>query len=458
MRRMPRGLRSKAVLLLLFATAPFSVSAERFYPTIAEVEQRLGDLQTAYPDLAEIYLIGTSAVEDRKILALKISSDVGKQQDKPVWVFTGIIHGNEHMGLRVVMELASKLTGEYLTNADVRKWVDAYEIWLVPYVNPVGYQHRVRGNRPVNWVDLNRNFDFHWEQGRAKPGTSGYRGPAPFSEPESQAMRDLYRYIRPWFGMVFHHGNNPDGGQIMYPWNSAKGGFNPDRAALKGFAQKYADAVFASRSRGAFCEVVSGGGYRLEDPDGEYCGATQTAQFCKKLCWAPSISTQGVMGISSNWGYAAMGTMDLVVEMTDRAFYLPFMHEDRVARTEHEQKTLSIAREFVKNYQDGIEALFDDFLISASGGYNFRAGGVTGHVLDKGTREPIKAEIEFLGHTSGEIETRYSDERFGRFWRFLPEGRHTMSVSAAGYATHTETFRVSRHAMRNREVLLKQQP
>ncbi|WP_407353764.1 M14 family zinc carboxypeptidase [Luteimonas sp. R10] len=455
--RRPRPM-ADVLLVLLLLLAPFTALAERFYPTIAEVELKLDELETTYPDLAKKYLIGTSVVEDKDIYALKISSDVDEQQDKPVWIFTGVIHGNEHMGLKVVMDLATRLTGEYLTNAEVKKWVDAYDIWLVPYMNPVGYQYRVRGNRQVNWVDLNRNYDFHWQNGQATPGASAYRGTAPFSEPEAQAMRDLYLEIQPWFGMVFHYGNNPDGGQIMYPWSSTNGGFNPDRAALRGFAQKYGDLVFAARSLGEFCEVASGGGYVLEDPDGDPCGSTQTEQYCKELCWTPSISTQGILGISSNWGYAAVGTMDLTVEMTDRAFYLPFMHENRAPETAYEQTILDIATEFANNYLDGIEALFDDFLIPASTGYDFRASGVTGHVLDEDTSEPVRAKIEFIGHTSAEVEDRYSNEQFGRFWRFLPNGSHTITVSAPGYISHTETFTLSTDVMKNMQILLEKQP
>lgn len=449
-----------AAWLLAFALVPasFPALAERFYPTIPEVESRLVELETSYPDLAKRYLIGTSTVESKDIYALKISSNVGVQQDKPVWMFTGVIHGNEHMGLRVVMDLATKLTTQYLTDAEVKKWVDAYDIWLVPYMNPVGYQYRVRGNRPSNWVDLNRNYDFHWANGQATPGASAYRGTAPFSESETQAMRDLYLDVQPWFGLTFHHGNNPDGGQIMYPWSSANGGFNPDRAALRGFAQKYGSLVFAARSLGPFCEAASGGGYVLEDPDGDACGATQTEEFCRELCWTPSISTQGILGISANWGYAAVGTMDVVVEMTDRAFYLPFMHDDVAPADPYEQTILDIAREFADNYLDGIEALLDDFLVPASSGYDFKASGVTGHVLDADTNLPVKARIEFLGHSSAEIEDRYSNEQFGRFWRFLPNGSHTITVSAPGYVTHTQTFTLSTDVMQTMEILLEKEP
>lgn len=439
-------------LLLLPALAPLN---QPFYPEIPDVETKLKNLETAYPTMVKRVRIGTSTVENRDIYALKISSNVDRQQDKPVWLFVGVIHGNEHMGLKVVMDLAGKLTGEYRTNPDVRKWVDAYDIWLVPYMNPVGYQHRVRGNRPVGGVDLNRNYDFHWANGQPKPDASDYRGTAPFSESETQAMRALYRDIQPWFGITFHHGTGQDGGLIFYPWSSSKGGFNPDRDALRDFAQRYANAAFASRSKGKFCEPVGGGRYALEDPEGEPCGDKQTAQYCRKLCWKPQLSTQGILGQASNWNYAAVGTMDVVVEMTDRAFYLPFMREARGPENEREQATLDIAKEFSRNYLDGIETMFDEFLNPSRSNDAYRASGVTGHVLDKVTKAPIVARVEFQGYASPEIEGRYSNKQFGRFWRFLPNGKHTIWVSAPGYKTHTQQFRLSTNAMKSMRILLE---
>ncbi|MCH7516305.1 MAG: hypothetical protein IIB08_04130, partial [Bacteroidetes bacterium] len=44
-------------------------------------------------------------------------------------------------------------------------------------------------------VDLNRNFGYKWGYDNSgsspEPTSNTYRGPAPFSEPESQAVSDL---------------------------------------------------------------------------------------------------------------------------------------------------------------------------------------------------------------------------------------------------------------------------
>jgi hypothetical protein len=67
-------------------------------------------------------------------------------------------------------------------------------LYLVPLVNPDGAAagtDRVRGRLNANRVDLNRNWDYQW-QSVATHGTQPVSaGTAPFSEPETAALRDF---------------------------------------------------------------------------------------------------------------------------------------------------------------------------------------------------------------------------------------------------------------------------
>jgi protein MpaA len=60
-------------------------------------------------------------------------------------------------------------------------------VWLVPVANPDGSAAGMRCN--ANGVDLNRNFPWEW-----RPGDGG---PAPGSEPETQALMALVERLRP---------------------------------------------------------------------------------------------------------------------------------------------------------------------------------------------------------------------------------------------------------------------
>jgi len=60
--------------------------------------------------------------------------------------------------------------------------VDTAETWIIPVMNPDGYAANSRYNS--DGVDLNRNLSYMWD-----PGSGG--GPSPFSEPETQHLRDV---------------------------------------------------------------------------------------------------------------------------------------------------------------------------------------------------------------------------------------------------------------------------
>ena len=71
-------------------------------------------------------------------------------------------------------------------------------------------------------VDLNRNYGYEWghddEGSSAFPGSDTYRGPSPFSEPETQAMKFLCAITMIFkLALNFHSYGN----LVVYPW-----GFN----------------------------------------------------------------------------------------------------------------------------------------------------------------------------------------------------------------------------------------
>jgi hypothetical protein len=67
-------------------------------------------------------------------------------------------------------------------------------------------------------VDLNRNYDYGWaydnEGSSPVPASEVYRGSAPFSEPETRAVRDLFGQ-REFQALVTYHSYSQ---VILYPW------------------------------------------------------------------------------------------------------------------------------------------------------------------------------------------------------------------------------------------------
>jgi hypothetical protein len=72
----------------------------------------------------------------------------------------------------------------------------------------------VNGDDWVGGVDLNRNYPVNWTQAVSDPSSPVYRGPAPFSEPETQALRDLVLGHNFTHALSFHSGLE----LIIYPW------------------------------------------------------------------------------------------------------------------------------------------------------------------------------------------------------------------------------------------------
>src|SRR5207237_70247 len=78
--------------------------------------------------------------------------------------------------------------------------LSSVDVYVIPVVNVDGYyasHHGLRMQRknmdPRCQVDLNRNFDVAFGQGQSDAGceAENFSGPAPFSEPESAAVRRL---------------------------------------------------------------------------------------------------------------------------------------------------------------------------------------------------------------------------------------------------------------------------
>ncbi|KAI5642068.1 zinc carboxypeptidase domain-containing protein [Phthorimaea operculella] len=157
----------------------------------------LDDLEKMFPSLCTVGVIGRS-LEGREIKLLKISN--GNANNAAVWIDAGI-HAREWIGPAVNTYVANHIARNFdklpvsVTNKD---W------YFCPVANPDGYEYTHTKNRMWRknraWiggkcvgVDINRNFGTAWggKGSSGDPNHCFYRGPAPFSEPESCALRDV---------------------------------------------------------------------------------------------------------------------------------------------------------------------------------------------------------------------------------------------------------------------------
>jgi carboxypeptidase T len=208
--------------LRAFATA----EAVSGYHSAAGLEQELRQLADLRPDIAELREVGRS-VEGRAIHALRIGERRGGTTPKVL--FMGCHHAREWIAVEVPFLLAKELV-ERADDPRVAGWLSRAEIWVAPMVNPDGHEHsRVeqrlwRKNRRPNpdgsiGVDPNRNYGYMWGSLNVPtsshvPSDETYVGPRAFSEPETQAVRDLVACER-FAGVITYHSYSQ---LILYPW------------------------------------------------------------------------------------------------------------------------------------------------------------------------------------------------------------------------------------------------
>ncbi len=221
------------------------------YHTYGEITTELQALQDQFPGLARVVSLGES-VEKRQIWAIKISDNVAAEENEAEVLFIGGHHAREWIAVDVPFLLAKYLLEHYQTSAEIKDLVDNGEIWIVPLLNPDGHQYSVttnrlwRKNRRNNGdgtfgVDLNRNYSFQW----GGAGSSGdtfseiYRGPQPFSEPETQAIRDFAAQHQFRALLSYHNFSQ----LVLFPWGYTNAPA-PDEGLLHQLASTMADSIF----------------------------------------------------------------------------------------------------------------------------------------------------------------------------------------------------------------------
>lgn len=182
-------------------------SRDAAYHNYAELTSEVNALVARYPAIASKRVIGKT-YEGRDIVAIKISDNVGTDENEPEVLYDADHHAREHLTVEMAIYLLHLFTDNYASDARIKSIVNSREIWIVPSVNPDGSEYDIatgsyrswRKNRQPNpgssyvGTDLNRNYGYRWGCcGGSSSTTSSetYRGAAAFSAPETKALRDF---------------------------------------------------------------------------------------------------------------------------------------------------------------------------------------------------------------------------------------------------------------------------
>ncbi|MCC6661200.1 MAG: hypothetical protein IT437_09975 [Phycisphaerales bacterium] len=202
------------------------------FKTYDEHRQFLVDLAALRPDLAQVFVAGQS-FEGRDIFGIRITGP-GSTANRPAAEYHAAQHAREWATPGIIAYMAQQFVTQYDTDCEIKDLVDNVEFFLIPIFNVDGYvwtwasggdrlwrKNRrpecIQGANPRFGVDTNRNWGYQWGGPGAStdPCNDTYRGTGPFSEPETQVLRDFV-LARPRIRamMDFHS----YGQLVMSPW------------------------------------------------------------------------------------------------------------------------------------------------------------------------------------------------------------------------------------------------
>lgn len=247
------------------------------YHNYTEIVTILLALNETYPDIVDVFSIGKSWW-NRDIYCVRLTKE-SDQKPKPEVFFVGYHHAREQISSELPLYFVLYAATNFGLNATITELINKSEIYVVVALNVDGFDlfeandWQRKNARPtdedsdglidedppededgdgfieqlidysgpewwdfIRWegidndgdgkyaedwiggVDLNRNYDFAWEGGVTSPRSEFYRGPAPFSEPETEAIRDFVLQHNFTYAISFHSGVE----LILYPWGHTR--------------------------------------------------------------------------------------------------------------------------------------------------------------------------------------------------------------------------------------------
>lgn len=344
-----------------------------YYPSYSEYVTLMQQFACQYPQLCSLDTIGTS-VEGQLLLFAHIRSNKTLPKDRPSFMFTSTIHGDETVGYVLMLHLIDYLLKNYGSDTQVTNLVDSLDIWINPLANPDGTY--ASGDTSVvgatrfnaNGVDLNRN----------------YPDPAAGDHPDGNGWQlETKAFMDFALNHDFVVSANLHGGSelVNYPWDTWQKR-TADDAWWQYVSREYVDTVHSYGPDDYFTDMNNGisNGYEWYEITGgcqDYMNYFQhdrefTLEFSAKKMPNPSL-------LPSFWNY-------------------------------HYRSLL--------NYMK--QALY----------------GIRGKVTDSLTGTPLSAEVFIINHDVDNSSVK-TDSVTGNYFRPIKEGTYDVVFSANGYNSKT---------------------
>ena len=277
------------------------------YHNYSEIVETLLYLNSTYPNIVDVFSIGKSW-ENRNIYCIRLTNE-NLTDPKPKVFFVGCHHACELISAELPLYFVVHAATGYGVNATITRMLDFSEIYVIVALNVDGFnavevnEWQRKNVHPydedgdglldedppddedgdgfievgigglmegidddgdgllnedwIGGVDLNRNYGYQWgatgASGSPYPKDIDYRGPTPFSEPETQAIRELALQHTFKYAISFHSGVEG----IGYPWCYTATP-TPDNELFREVAGNLSDLVNAPFTQGGAWQRNSG--------------------------------------------------------------------------------------------------------------------------------------------------------------------------------------------------------
>ena len=374
------------------------------YPSYSVYEEIMQYFQTNFPDICKIdtILAATPCTQrPHKLLAAHISTTLGQPADKPAFLYTSTMHGDEVVGYYMMIRLIDFILNNP-TDPQVQNVLQNVDLYICPLENPDGTykssntQISSSASSRYNWnnVDMNRNYPY-------LPGVNGNAN----VQPETQAYINFVSDKNFVMSVNFHGGAE----LTNFPWDTwdSQTRTHADDAWYRYICQNYVDQ----------CQAV--------DPT-YMVGETAYQPGCGSV-------TEG-----GDW-YEITGS---------RQDYMNYYQHCREVTMEvHFDKVVTSNSELPTYWTNSKTALLN-YVMECT--YGFR-----GIVTDAVTGDPIdNAKIYVRNHDTFNSEV-YSHLPLGTYYRPIKAGTYTVEVSADCYETQTFTITTTDGAGLRRDVQLQ---
>ncbi|CAK1362352.1 Metallocarboxypeptidase A-like protein [Cercospora beticola] len=246
------------------------------YHSYAEHVQFWKDLQASIPQHSQMVSSGTS-LEGRDIFGLKLGVANATRTKKAV-IWHGQVHAREWITGMTLEYITYSMINEFNRgNSDVVNFLNTYDFYIYPFVNPDGFiysqtrERLWRKNRQLPprgsscyGVDVNRNWPHQWSTNSGgsstNPCNQAYRGASAGSEPETKGLTRTINNIASAQGIKLYIDWHSYGNYILSPYGYTCSSFPANNAKLVRLGRETGDVIGAvygqSFTTGPTCQTL----------------------------------------------------------------------------------------------------------------------------------------------------------------------------------------------------------